>query len=279
MKRRALYLACGIPAAVVVFLFLTLFFTPNDAVKGVLVRAADNAGYSLNFSGFGKSFPLGFKSRELEVASAKGSLIRLRDARVHLELLPLLIGKLRVSYDAKVGAAGELAGEVNLGKDHGWSVQCKGVRLEEIPFFATVAGASVKGELSVNGKTVTPKGYPEGNLQLEVRGAELAGVKIGEMPLPDARYKQIRGALGIEYGRMALKSFTLEGDDIYVRLKGDSVLAVPVGNSPLNLVLEMMPKPAFLDRQKFVFLLLMKYQTSPGAFSVPIHGTLAHPAI
>jgi hypothetical protein len=41
----------------------------------------------------------------------------------------------------------------------------------------------------------------------------------------------------------------------------------------------MMPKPAFLERQKFVFLLLTKYQSSPGAYSVPIHGTLAHPAL
>jgi hypothetical protein len=41
----------------------------------------------------------------------------------------------------------------------------------------------------------------------------------------------------------------------------------------------MMPKPAFLERQKFIFLLLMRYQSSPGAYSIPIRGTLAHPAI
>jgi uncharacterized protein involved in outer membrane biogenesis len=67
MNKRLLYIICGIPAAVVVFLLLTLLFTPNDAIRGVVERAADNAGYTLTFSGFGKGFPLALKARTLEV--------------------------------------------------------------------------------------------------------------------------------------------------------------------------------------------------------------------
>jgi len=276
--RRALYLACGIPAALLCFLFLTLLFTPNHAIKGVLVRAAENAGYTLDCTALGKSFPVGLKADAVELSSAKGSLVKLREVKVRLELLPLLTGKARLAYRGRIGA-GELEGEIDLGKNQGWSVQCRGVRLEEIPFFATVASARIKGELRLNGKLVSRKGVGEGDMQLEVRSAEIAGVKVGEMPLPDAAYKEVRGALRIEKGRAILKSFTLDGDGIYVRLKGDATLSKPLGASPLNLTMEMMPKPAFLERQKFVFLLLTKYQSSPGAFSIPIHGTLAHPAI
>ena len=278
MKRRALYLALGVPAAVACFVFLTLLFTPNYAIKGMLARLADNAGYTLDLTGFGKRFPSGFRADALELSSPKGSLVKLRDARVSLKLLPLLTGKVQLGYSGKVGA-GKLAGDISLGRAQGWSVQCRDVRLEEIPFFETVAAARVKGELRVTGKMVTQKGTGEGELQIEVRGAELAGVKLGEMPLPDASYKEIRGALSIGKGRAELKSFTLDGDGIYVRLKGDTVLAAPLGNSALNLTMEMMPKPAFLERQKYVFLLLTKYQSSPGAYSIPIRGTLAHPAV
>jgi type II secretion system protein N len=278
MKGRALYLALGIPAALLCFLFLTLLFTPNDAIKGLLARAADNAGYTLDCTGLGKRFPVGLKADALELSSEKGSLLKLRDARVALELLPLLTGKLRLSYAGRIGT-GEIEGDLDLGKNQGWTVHASAVRLEDIPFFTTVAAARIKGELKLNGKLVTRKGISDGDLQLEVRAAELAGVKLGEMPLPDASYREVRGALSIEKGHAILKSFTLNGDGIYVRLKGDTVLANPLGNSALNLTMEMMPKPAFLERQKFVFLLLTKYQSSPGAFSVPIHGTLAHPAI
>jgi type II secretion system protein N len=278
MKRRALYLALGIPAALISFLLLTLLFTPNDALKGVLVRAAYNTGYTLELTGFGKSFPLAFRAEAVEVSSAKGPLLKLREARVGLKLLPLLTGKVRLGYRGSIGT-GKLEGDLDLGRDQGWSLDCRGVRLEDIPFFATVAQARVGGELRLTGKMVTRKGVADGNIQLEVRAAELAGVKIGAMPLPDASYREVRGALAIDKGRAILKSFTLNGDGIYVRLQGDTVLAKPVGNSPLNLTLEMMPKPAFMERQKFVFLLLVKYQSSPGAYSIPIRGTLAHPAI
>jgi type II secretion system protein N len=278
MKGRALYLALGIPAAVVCFVFLTLLFTPNDAIKGVLVRLADNAGYTLDCTGFGKSFPSGVKADGVELSSPKGSLLKLRDVRIRLELLPLFTGKLRVACRGKIGT-GELDGEMDLGKGKSWDVQCRGVHLEDIPFFTTVAAARVRGELQLTGRLLTKKETSAGDLQLEVRGAELGGVKVGEMPLPDASYKEVRGTLKIENGRAVLKSFTLDGDGIYVRLKGDTVLAAPLGNSPLNLTMEMMPKPAFLERQKFVFLLLTKYQSSPGVYNIPIHGTLGHPAV
>ncbi|MBJ6799508.1 type II secretion system protein GspN [Geomonas propionica] len=278
MNRRTLYLACGIPAALLLFLLLTLLFTPNHAIKGVLVRAAENAGYTLECTGFGKSFPLGVKADKVELGTAKGALLALNQVKVRLELLPLLTGKARLAYRCGIGA-GVAQGELDLGKAQGWSMQCRGVRLEDIPFFSTVAEAKVRGELKLNGKMETNKTGGSGDLQLEVRAAEVAGVKIGSMPLPDAAYREVRGVLKIDKRRAVLKSFTLNGDGIYVRLSGDTVLGNPVGASPLNLTMEMMPKPSFLERQKFVFLLLTKYQSSPGAFKIPIGGTLAHPSL
>lgn len=278
MSRRALYLALCVPAGLLLFLYLTLCFVPNDALKGVVVRAAGEAGYTLDLTGFRKGFPLAVKARGVELSSEKGVLLKVSDARVGLEILPLFIGKPRLAYRGKIGS-GEFSGTVTLGKRPGWNILAKGIHLEEIPFFGNVAGARVRGELRLTGEVTSPKGTPQGDLQLQVRGAELASVKIGEMPLPDATYQDVRGALSLDRGQAHLKSFTLAGDGIYVRLKGDVSLANPVGNSPLNLALEMMPKPEFLERQKFVFLLLIKYLTSPGAYTVPIHGTLAHPAI
>lgn len=278
MKRRTLYLAFGIPAALFSFLYLTLLFTPNHALEGLLVRLAGNAGFTLDCTGFGKSFPLGLAADAVELSSPQGSLVKLRDVKVRLKLLPLATGKAQVAYRAGIGE-GQLEGVAELGKRPSWSLQARGVSLEEIPFFDTVAQARVRGELTVNGRFTAGKGTGTGEIRLEVRKAEVSGAKVGAMPLPDAAYREVRGALRIEKGRAVLTSFTLNGDGIYVRLSGDTVLGTPLGRSPLNLTMEMMPKPSFLERQKFVFLLLTKYQTSPGAFSIPIRGTLAHPSI
>ena len=278
MKRRTLHLALGIPAGFILFLFLTVLFIPNDAIKGVLVRSAENAGYRLELTGFGKSFPLGLKAEAVELSSEKGALLTLRETRVHLKLVTLVTGNPALAYRGRIGT-GEISGDLSLGKKQGWNIQCRGVRLEDIPYFATVAQARVAGELRLEGNASGVKGKEQGALELEVKGAELAGVKIGQMPLPDASYREVRGALSIAKGQGVLKSFTLNGDGVYLRLKGDTALAQPVGNSPLNLTLEMMPKPSFLERQKFIFLLLARYLVSPGVYNIPIRGTLAHPAL
>ncbi|MBJ6726637.1 type II secretion system protein GspN [Geomesophilobacter sediminis] len=278
MKGRALYLVCGIPAGVVLFVLLTVWFIPNDAIMGLMQRGAENAGYTLAFTGFGKRPPLAVKADAMELTSAKGPLLKLTQVKAGLEILPLFTGKVRLGYQGRIGA-GEVRGDVDLGKGKGWGIEGSKIRLEDIPFFTSVAGAQAKGELKLQGRVADKKGAPAGELQLQVSGAELAGVKIGEMPLPDAKYRDVRGALGIDGGVAHLKSFTLDGDGIYVRLKGDVPLAQPAGNSVLNLTLEMMPRPEFLERQKFIFLVLLKYQTSPGAYTIPIRGTLAHPAL
>ncbi|UFS71603.1 type II secretion system protein GspN [Geomonas sp. RF6] len=279
MKRRALLIACGVPAALLLFFLLTLWFIPNDAIKGVLVRVAENGGYTLDCPKLSKAFPIGVKAPALSLSSGKGEVLRLKDTRVALRVLPLLAGKIRFGYEAGIGAAGRIEGDFDAGRRRQLSFTAKGVRLEDIPFFSTVASARVKGELRGDGTLVQKGAGMAGGIQLQVRGAELAGVKIAQTPLPDAAYRDVRGALAIDGGRATLKSFTLDGDGIYVRLKGDAVLAQPVGLSPLNLTVEMMPKPSFLERQKFVFLLLMKYQTSPGAYTIPVRGSLAHPSI
>ena len=278
MSRRRLYIGCAVPAALALFLLLTVFFIPNDAIKGLLVRAADQRGLTLSLSGLSKGFPLALTARGVEVSSAQGALVRLDRVRVGLEILPLFVGKARLAVRGALGS-GEIAGTVDLARHPGFTVKADGIRLEDIPFFRTVAGARVKGELRLTGDIAGGKELPSGKFRLEVRNVELSGVKVGPMPLPDASYKDVRGALAIGKGRADLTSLTLDGDGIYLRLKGEATLANPIGDSPLNLTLEMMPSPAFLEKQKFVFLLLTKYQTTPGTYRIPIHGTLGHPAV
>jgi hypothetical protein len=71
----------------------------------------------------------------------------------------------------------------------------------------------------------------------------------------------------------------LQGDGIYMRLSGDLPDGAKGAASPLNLTLEIMPKPVFMDKQKMVFLLLAKFAASPGVYKVPIRGTLLKPVI
>jgi type II secretion system protein N len=108
---------------------------------------------------------------------------------------------------------------------------------------------------------------------------EFSGVKLGAFPLPDAANLRSQGMVRVTNGRARLESFTLQGEGLYMRLSGELPGGSNAANLPLNLVMEIMPKPEFLEKQKLVFMLLAKFMVSPGVYKVPIRGTLLKPQI
>ena len=278
MQRRWLLIAAGVPAALfLVFIFIILF-TPAESIQGVVYRYLERKGYSFRTQEFGKTLPLGIKARNLEIADGRGVLLRADEAVLRLRLLPLLAGKVSFGYRGGIGG-GDIRGNFSPRRGGELDIAISRLRLEDIPFFLTATGTRVKGELSAQASFSGIGNNAAGEAQLEVKSAELAGVKIGDMPLPDAAYDTVRGALKVSGGKAVLESATLQGTGLYARLKGDFPVTTPLDAAPLNLTLELMPKPDFLEKQKFVFLLLAKYLISPGAYQIPIRGTLAKPAI
>lgn len=278
MKWRLPLIVAGIPAALLLFVIFVIVFIPAAELEKVVDGVFERAGFTFRAKEFGKALPVGINARNLEIADERGTLLRADSASVRLRLLPLLAGKVSFSFRAAIGK-GEVTGDfspISGGETH---VEISHLRLEDIPFFLTATGARVKGDLQVQGSFKGKGNSASGEAQLEVKNVELAEVKIGEMPLPDATYDKLRGALKVSNGKAVLESFTIQGEGLYVRIKGDFPVTTPPGAAPLNLTLELMPKPDFLEKQKFVFLLLTKYLISPGAYQIPIRGTLAKPAI
>lgn len=276
--RQRLMMGGWCAGALFLLLLLSLLFISNRELQGVASRFFAQHGYTFRSEEFCKAFPLGIKARKVEIGTEKGTVAKIDELALRLRFFPLLKGVVKLSFNARIGA-GVISGEYSTAGGGFAALEVKNIQLEEIPFFAVVAGATVKGALTANGEFRELQKKVTGKMQLEVRGADLRGVKIGETPLPDASYHTVRGMMSVKSGRANLESFTLQGDGIFVRLKGDLPLGTPPATTPLNLTLELMPKPEFLEKQKFVFLMLVKYITSPGSYQIPIKGTLAKPSI
>ncbi|RQW82944.1 MAG: type II secretion system protein GspN, partial [Geobacter sp.] len=155
----------------------------------------------------------------------------------------------------------------------------EGVRLQDIPLLQVATGANLQGNLFLDGSFSGKGTALHGDIRMEIKRAELSGIKVSGMPLPDASYETIRGMFRASGGQGNLESLTFQGDGIYIRLKGTLAMAGPLASAPLNLTIELMPKPEFLEKQKLVFLLLAKYQKSPGSYHIPVAGTLMNPSI
>lgn len=275
---RPLRWGAGIVAGLLITIAFTVLLVPSREVEGVVERLLAREGYTFHAARFGKAFPLGISAQGVTIGINQGPVLRFDRVTARLALLPLLTGKAVVNGNAAIGP-GRISGSYLLRRGGNGTVEAQGVRLEDIPYFKTVAGAEVKGLLTVDASFAGTGPRTAGELRLEVKGADVRGVAIGGTPLPDATYDTVRGMVRMGSGRATLDSFTLQGADLYIRLKGDIPLATPPGASPLNLTLELMPQPPFLDRQKLVFALLAKYLVTPGHYQLPVRGSLAKPLL
>lgn len=212
------------------------------------------------------------------LSSDQGALIGCKQLKLQLRLLSLLTGRMALGVTGVIGS-GLVTLEYGLTGQDALKLYVKDIGLADIPFFKTALGAKAGGILWSEGSITRGSTGLNGDLKLEVRQLELSGVKLGAFPLPDVADLGSQGMVRVKNGVARLESFTLQGEGIYMRLSGDLPSGANAANAPLNLTLEIMPKPAFLDSQKLVFLLLAKFMVSPGVYRVPIKGTLLKPVI
>ena len=270
---RGVLLCC---ATLFLFLLFVYLFFPVRRINAVIDRALSVQGLTLAPAAHKTVLP-GLAWKAAVLASEQGALLRFADLQLRPLLLPLLAGRIVLHSAAAIGA-GRIELDYGLTGRDVLTLRADGVRLGELPFFQTVLAARAGGTLRSTGGLTRGRKGTNGEFQLEVTQLELSGVKLGSFPLPDVSRLTSQGMVRVTNGMARLESFTLQGDGIYMRLSGDLPMA-NAASAPLNLMLEIMPKPEFLDSQKLVFLLLAKFMVSPGVYRVPIKGTLLKPEI
>lgn len=271
---RGVALCVGTLALFLAFVYL---FIPVSRINAAIDRALATQGLTLA-PGAHKTVLPGLAWNDAVLASDQGALVRCARLKVRPLLMQLLTGRVTLRSEAAVGA-GNLHLDYGVTGREALTLRADGIGLGDIPFFQTVLGAKAGGTLRISGNATRGAKGLNGEFQLEIKQLELSGVKLGAFALPDVSKLTSQGMVRITDDKARLESFTLQGDGIYMRLSGDLPMATNAATAPLNLVLEIMPKPEFLESQKLVFLLLTKFMTSPGVYRVPVRGTLLKPEI
>jgi type II secretion system protein N len=259
------------------FMVCLYIFFPARRINTAIERMLATQGLTLTPSVHKTILP-GLAWDNALLSSEQGPLIRLERLTVRPLLPHLLTGRVVLDSTAILGR-----GRLNLVSVATGSpavrLTADSLELGELPLFKTVLGARVGGSLKGEGHAERgPKGW-DGELKLEISRLEFTGIRMGAFALPDAANLRSRGMVRITDGRARLESFTLEGEGLYMRLSGEVPAGLNALTAPLNLVLEIMPKPEFLEKQRLVFMLLSKFMASPGVYRVPIAGTLLKPQI
>jgi type II secretion system protein N len=259
------------------FAVLVFSFIPNMQLQDSANRLLADHGFFFKAVHFKKSFPLGLQAKNLEFFSSKGLLLKAEKSRLHLQVWPLLLGRMVFVGEAAVGN-GRIEGRFS-SRNEEFCLDVADVKGEEVPLLETMTGARLKGTIRGQG-CIRKKGLEaEGQWRLEVKEAAITGATIGGLALPDADQALIQTLIRLTGRSLRVDSFTIQREGLYVRLKGDLPLRSPIGLTPLNLSLELMPQPTFLEKQKLAFLLLTKYLITPGHYRIPIRGNLAQPSV
>ena len=278
MKGKLILRGAGVAAGVLaLFLLFSYLFFPSAKIDTVLGQLLSRQGLTLT-PAVHKTFLPGLAWDNLLLSSDQGPLLKCQELQARVLLLPLFIGRAVIAGEATIGG-GHLTTRYALNGKAALDLSAEGIPLADIPFFTTVLGAKATGTLWSRGTLQRGAKGLNGDLKLEIKQLEYSGAKLGAFPLPDAANLKTQGMVKVTDGKARLESFTLEGDGLYMRLSGDIPSGANAAVTPLSMSLEIMPKADFLEKQKLVFMLLAKFMTSPGVYTVPIRGTLLKPQI
>jgi len=278
MKRfRWLGIVTGGGITLLLLAWLTLLMVDPAELFGVVTRLAGRQGMTVTARSISRTLPLGIRMESVTIATDR-PIVTIDRLDIKVPLRELISGNPTLLLHGTVGegwftitTTGPTSPRV--------TIDARQIRLERIPLLTSALSGSVTGGVSLSG---TIEGVPPragGEIRLDSRGIETRSVAIGGVPLPDSIYRSLRGSIAIRGDKLEVKSLSLDGDGIYLRLSGSIPLTPTLLSAPLGMALEILPRPEFVERQNLVFSLLSRFLTSPGSYRLPVSGTLTAPRI
>jgi type II secretion system protein N len=275
-------------AALALFvLSLFVFFSGADVERILKVELKRHSGVSFVAKDFSKSFPLGFKAKGVSFSGKGGKsgpgpveIADVEDLRVSLDVIPLIIGKKKLSFLASRDG-GTMEGKATLGEDAKVSVRALDFAINGIaPIRAMgLAGGRVSGVASFE---VSPEGCPKGSMNLDVTGVDVKGLK---SPLPLMLFgESLSASLAMETTAdciAEIKGLFIEGYLLNAKLNGVVRILSPLERSVLDMKIEIFIKPGVLgnNANKMLLSIMKQYKRSSGHYLMSLKGTIGNPSI
>ncbi len=132
------------------------------------------------------------------------------------------------------------------------------IKLEDISALKLI---NVEGEGRLFIKMEITRG--KGDILFNIKDAKLKTTYLpGGYILPLNWFNDIKGLLTVSKDVIEVKSFTLEGEAVYARIKGN------ISGGSTDLSMEIMPDASF--KQNSLLILISPFQASPGYYVIPI---------
>lgn len=253
-----------IAGLVLVFLVCGIWIiaVPEALITNLVEGSMHDSNLRLRVAEMHKGLFYDFTCESITLTKNDKPLLSLDAIEGKINPLSLLLLKLNVSFSGNL-SRGKVNGSIDLfrGKSR-VAVSVHNAELEYVPFFALLG---IEGQGTLSGEINVRNA--KGAITFSVADARLSRATFAGIEIPLDVFTAARGAMTVEGSMLRIQSFALQGESIYARLKGD------IAAGKMNLAMELMPEKSFRD-QNLVFMILAKYQVSPGYYSVPLAGPL-----
>jgi type II secretion system protein N len=281
--------------AVVAFALSLRWTFPSEALKERLIIEAGRRGWQIDVERVSAGGLLGMRARGLKLETGSGLAIPVEDLTASLRVLPLLVGRRSVAFDAAL-YDGRVEGTADLsGAARRVVLDVDGVDLALALPLRKATGVDLVGKLTGNADLTLPAASdqrPTGRVDLRVKEAGVAG---GQVPLPGMAsgfslpkmgLGDVVAAVKLAEGRATFEKLEASGGDADLRTEGLYFLVQPrMEFSPIFGKAKLKVQDAFWSKsgtQGFKGLAeaaLASSKGSDGAWNFAVTGSVGHPRV
>ena len=245
-----------------VFWFLWMAF-PATTIQSIVEDSAGDGKITIEVQRLKKGFFYTLHIDKVAIKSSGEELVSFSNIHGRINPFGLIRMRLDASITGTIGT-GTISGSAVLAKN---SVQakldCRDFDIQEMPFLKY---AGIRGAGTISGRFLVAD--DKGRVEFVTKNAAFEPADFSGIKVPMNFFSEVTGSLSIERNAIEVVSVSLEGKDIYARLKG------VIRNGTADLAMELMPSGPFLENPLFL-LEAGRYRVSPGYYVVPIRGAFS----
>jgi len=241
--------------AVMAFTISAYATLPWDKIKPLIEKRAKNEGVELQIDSLDSYYLTGLDMGGVQIKSLANMkstgkdetpLLKADELRVRMGILPLLLGKKKINFSARL-AGGRLNGQlVKNGKKTYLSAEMNDIILDRMTWPTYLnkelkLGGKLSGSTELDMPDPGDPGNWNGKINLLLQQGKVSSFKALGNQIPEISYCKGQVQIQITDGKANLETFRLDGPDLPINISGILTLKNPPGNTFADVSINIRP--------------------------------------
>jgi type II secretion system protein N len=232
----------------------------ENTIKEFTEQYFDSKSIKLEMSGLKKGFFYSVSIKRLTFKNNEKEIMSLENISVEIKPAYFILLRLEATFKSTI-RDGIITGNLSLDRNNRFmQVRLQRLDIKDIPYLDIIG---IKGTGILDAAITHNNNHTD--IKFDVNEARLEHIIIAGANLPGGLFRKAKGAVTIDDNTISIDAISLEGQDIFGRIKGK------LRDNIADLTLEIMPDSASCNKFP-VSTLIDRYKVSPGLYVIPIHG-------